>query len=198
MSYAIHPYAVSVAELKKSVGSKDAKLLEKLRKEFRRELKDDADDLDEDEGEISLDQALEHLINGGELNEQFGYKYGYALKLFCEHFGDLLNNDKWAALDWDWIVTVDEALSDADVDAKVFRMGPHLTTRGAPIKLPDIDDFPSIGYVLESEMANIIEALSAATPKAIDDEEISDSIEQVKKWLNESAGSHRDLICFYH
>jgi len=198
MSYGIHPYAVSVAEIKRAVGSKDAKLLKTLRKEYRRELKDDADDLDADEGEISLDLALEHLINGDELNEHFGYKYGYALKLLCEHFGDLLNNGKWSALGWDWIETVDEALSDAGVDAKVFRMDPHLTTRGAPIKLPDIDDFPSIGYVLESEIAKIIEALRPATPKAIDDEEISDSIEQVRTWLNTAAGSHRDLVCFYH
>lgn len=195
MSYAIHPYAISVAAIKKCVGSYDARLLKKLNRQFRNEF-GEIDELDEDA--IPVEQALSHLVMGGQLDERSGFKYGYALKFLCEYFGKMLTNECWSSVGWDWIEEIDNALADVGVDGKAFRVDPHLTTRGAPIPLPPIADFPAIGYLLEGEMADVVAELEQLEDADNENDEIRDSIDEARKWFNLCSRTHKDLVCFYH
>lgn len=195
MSYAIHPYEVSVAAVKKCIGSRNKRLLKKLNRSFRTFF-DELDEIDEDA--VPMKKALTQMIMGEKLDENSGFKYGYALKFLCEHVGNMLTNEYWTAMRWEWIEQVDGALAALRIDEKVFRVDPHLTTRGPPIALPEINDFPSIGYLLEAEIAKAAVELGHVSDTDIDDEEISESVGEVRKWLDRCSRSHKDLVCFYH
>ncbi len=195
MSYAIHPYAVSVSAIKKCIGSRDARLVKELTRKFADEFAE-IDELDEDA--IPMERALSRLVMGEKLGESYGYKYGYALKSLCEHLGNMLNNEHRSALGWEWIEEVDSALAELGVDKKIFRVDPHLTTRGAPIPLPRIDDFPAIGYLLEAEMPKVLMEFAKFKDAEIEDEEVRDSISEMRTWLDRCTRTHKDLVCFYH
>lgn len=195
MSFTFHPFAVSIAAIKKTCGSKDAMLIEKLVKKFGEQFPG-IDELDEDA--VSMPKAIEDLVMGAKLNEDSGFKYGYALKFLCEQLGKPLPNELWSGARWDWVEDVDAALTDAGIDKKLFRLDPHLTARGAPVTLPKINDFPAIGYVLDAEFAKILPALPKSGDNSIKDEEIAESLGQLRQWFEECARTHMDLICFYH
>lgn len=196
MSYALHPFAVSLTGLKKMLGSRDAKLLVELKRKFARDYAET--DAIDDEGELpSMEQGMEHLVMGKEQDKDAGYKYGYCLKCLCEHSGSMLSNDTWSSMRWSWFEEVDEALKQAKVDPKVFGIQSHLASRGSPIPIPRIDDFPSIGYVLESEIGKVTMELGKLKGKEID-VEVTESLDEARQWLDHCARSHKDLICFYH
>jgi hypothetical protein len=166
-----------------------------LTRRFRDEF-DEVDELDEDA--IPVERALSQLVMGEKFDERFGFKYGYALKFLCEHCGKMLTNEHWSALGWDWIEDVDNALANLGIDERVFRVDPHLSTRGSPIPLPRIDDFPSIGYLLEPEIAKVRIEFELLKDAGIEDEEIRESVGEIRKWLDRCTRSHEDLVCFYH
>ena len=195
MSYTFHPFAVSVATIRKTCGSKNKKLIEKLVEEFGEQFPE-FDELDKDA--VSMSKAVDDLVMGAKLNKDSGFKYGYALKFVCEHLGKPLPNEFWLDAGWDWVEDFDAALTDAGIDKKLFRLDPHLTARGAPVTLPKINDFPAIGYVLEAEIAKIHPALPKSGDDSIKDEEIAETLGQLREWFQECARTHMDLICFYH
>ena len=196
MSYGIQPYAVLRADLDKALGSKSGRLLKKLKKRFAAEL-EEIDELDEEITPTA--DALMHLVMGDELDPDAGFKYGYALKFLCEYLGTFLPNREWSSMRWEWFEEVDGALAEVGVPEKVFRTQDHLALRGAPVELPEIDEFPSIGYLREGEIAEVALALEKVDVlKAEEDEEVVDAIKEIRGWLDTCARSHRDLICFYH
>lgn len=195
MSYGIHPYAVNLRKLHGLLGSRKARLLATLQKQFH----DDCIEIDEcDEDLTPTSTALEHLVMGGALDEEAGFKYGYALKFLCEHLGRFLSNTKWSAMRWSWFETVDQALAEAGVSESLFRSGLHLATRGTPgIGLPDIDDFPSIGHFTFEEMPPVENALRSVLGQ-IEDDEIVESLQEILEWLAFCQKKRLALICFYH
>ena len=195
MSYAIHPYAVSVDAIKKTLGSNDRRLLKKLIKRFRGDFPG-IDELNDEA--VTVEKAISDLIMGAQLDESSGFKYGYALKFLCEDLGAMLTNAHWSAMGWDWIEDVDAELNRLGLDADTFRVEPHLTTRGAPISLPQINDFPSIGYLLEAELAKASLAFADIKYDGLMDDEIRDSITEIRKWFDTCPRKHVDLVCFYH
>lgn len=195
MSYAIHPVAVSISTLKKNVGSRDRKLVDVLVREFRERFPD-LDDLDEET--VPMKQAVEHLIMGEKLDQDSGFKYGYALECLCKHVGQALTNQYWSGGGWDWIETFDDALNGAGVPKKVFRLNSQLISRGSPIPLPAIADFPSIGFLKESEMSAILSGLPKPGDNKIDNKEVVESLKELREWLDECVRTHRDLVCFYY
>ena len=59
-------------------------------------------------------------------------------------------------------------------------------------------DFPSIRYLLEAEIAKASIELARFKDTDIEDNEIRDSIGELRQWLDRCARSHNDLVCFYH
>ena len=64
--------------------------------------------------------------------------------------------------------------------------------------MPSIEDFPSIGYLLEAEIAKIAIELAQLKDADIEDGEIRESVGEIRKWLDRCTRSHKDLVCFYH
>jgi len=193
MTYAVHPFAVSLTALKKTLGSSDRAFLQRVTKKFQDEFQE-LDELDEDT--VPMRQALEHLVTGARPDEDSGFKYGYALKFVCAVLGTALSNQAWSSMDWETFEGIDRALRTIGVKKQTFETQ-TLVTRGSPVPLPKIPDFPSIGFVRESEIAPVALALSTARIRELD-EEIQQSVQQVRDWLDHCARGHLDLVCFYH
>lgn len=198
MSYGIHPYAVAMKKIEGAIGSKSTRVLQAIQQANDSEFSDDDDEVDEeDEEEISLRQAAERLIFGQPLGDVYGYKYAYVIKFLSEHYGRMLDNGDWSSIGWEWVEAIDESLAEAGVAAETFRVQ-RLLGRALPFDLPSIDDFPSTGYLLLSEMPGVSAALAQVSESDLDGEEQWSSLLQIRSWLDYCTRERLDLICFYH
>lgn len=193
MSYNLQPYAVSLATIKKSLASRDAALAAALHAKFERRYTR----LDDQDDELRpMRDVVEDLIHGRPYDEDAAFKYGYALQCLCEHFGRGLANEQWSSMRWSWFEQVDAELKKAGVDAKIFGSASHLANRGAPVPLPKIEEFPSIGYLTATEVGGVLTELDKTKKSAID-AEVRQSLDETRTWLDRCARAHLDLVCFY-
>lgn len=207
MTHGVTPFAVSLPQLLKVVGSRSKSLLRELREEFEdelledRELVDEANEDDEFDPELALDDALRHLIMDEERWDYEGSKYGYAVQMLCSFYGDILPNDRWLGPSLDWAEIVNDALDGVGVQRESFSVLGHLLYRGSPVNIPDIDDFPLVGYVTLAEIPDVLSLLTDERLAAIkheDADNIRVSVEQIREWLETCQREKSDLVCFYY
>ncbi|MDD3588155.1 MAG: hypothetical protein PHQ75_13310 [Thermoguttaceae bacterium] len=137
MSYTVQFYLVNLEELKKVFGSGDLSLLERL-------------DFDEEDHEGR--RRAQELIEGTPLSDKEGSGYGYALEKIVE------------ALGCEWVSVEEfEDLRFGEFDGPLE----WIIDSGAPIALPDTDDYPYVGY---RELDDMKEDLASA-PSEDEDEE---------------------------
>lgn len=160
------------------------------------EMLDDVLDPDEPRPAISFEVALTNLVFGRAMNGQFGFLYGYALEMLCLHYGERLPNRHWSGMGSDWGETVQQGLTDAGVDERVISVR-HWMYRGAPLKIPAPDDFPSIGYVRAAEVSPALIELQKATADSLN-EEVAESVDEVRHWLTTCQVRQCDLVSFYY
>src|SRR5262249_44341093 len=168
--------------------SKDKRLVNALVKKYGDEFEQfdemAADSGDDEGGEeaLTMQSALTQLVMGEEYNEEVGFMYGYALEFVCRHFGEELPNERWSAMPSgsQWARTVDRGLKAAGVPESVLRVGKHLMYRGAPIAIPEIEDFPGIGYLKLKEVKAAQKALGQAKLASVKDEEVLASLQELQ------------------
>ena len=206
MSYGITPIAVSLDKVEAAIGNRrpgglfgllpspSTKLLTAIKRKFTYRFDDDEVD---EEDEPTLEQALVDLVLGNDLNESYCHKYGYALELVCDHFGEMLVNSEWTAMRIEWAETVAEAMGEAGIDASAISVTNHLMFRGSPVSIPPQDDFPSIGFLRRDEIAPAAQAIDAADLSSMDDD-VRTSVEQIRLWCSRCTELDCDLICFYY
>jgi hypothetical protein len=207
MSYCVTAIAVDLDDVRAVLGSKNKALLGRLRKQFAGNL-DQIDEMladhvanDEDEDgnppePLTTADVLRHLVMGEPYREDFGFAYAYCFESLCLHFGDFLDNSHWSAMRSEWFDTVAEALEQAGVTEKQFSVN-RLFFRGPPVELPDISDFPNIGYLTKAEIPKIRAALVQADLSKVKSKAAVEAIEQIASWLDACAKSKRDLVCTY-
>jgi hypothetical protein len=207
VSYCVNAIAVDLDEVRAALGSKKKVLVARVRKEGAGLLDqvDEmiADHVEEDEDEdgnppepLTAADILRQLIMGEPYRREFGFAYGYCFEALCEHFGEGLNNSEWSAMHSEWFDTVGKELKKAGVDERALSLN-TLFFRGPPVKLPTIEDFPSIGYLTKPEVAKARAALAKADLSKVKNRGAVESIEQIRSWLDECAESNRDLVCTY-
>jgi hypothetical protein len=211
MSYGIMAFAVSLdrvesvlASAKRGLlgrlfGTPTDSLMKTLKQKFAYRFEEDEDDFDEEDEEetLTLEQALVDLLHGNKLNSSFGHKYGYALELLCDHFGESLDNSAWDAMGVDWAVQVEEEMQQAGIDENTISPMGHLMFRGPPIQIPKPEDSPAIGFLRSSEIDRAASAIDGADPSNMD-EEAAESVMQIRAWLRRCEQLNCDLVCFYH
>jgi hypothetical protein len=205
MGYILTANAVELDKVSDAVGSKDMRLIDALVEEFGDEFGQfdemAADRCDEDDGQeaLTMQGALTQMVMGEQYHEGLGFMYAYALEFLCRHFGRGLPNGEWSAMPSgsQWAETVDRGLHAADVPEGVLRVSYHLMNRGAPIPIPEPDDFPGIGYLKLKEIRIARQALGEARLASIKDKEVLTSVQELQGWLQACADSGRDLACFY-
>lgn len=117
--------------------------------------------------------------------------------MLCLHFGEYLPNRNFTAMRSSWADAVDLGLTTVGVPEDRLRLINHLMYRGSPIAIPEPLDFPSIGYLLGSEIVPALGALETANLAPLDPD-VREAISEVKGWLEVCARSGSDLMCFYY
>src|SRR5262245_7817674 len=205
MGYILTATAVDLGKVSAAVGSKDKRLVSALVKKFGDDFEQfdemAADFTDDEDGEeaLTMRTVLQQMVMGEDYNEELGFMYGYALGFICRHFGEELPNEHWSAMPSgsEWAGTVDRGLKTAGVSEGVLRVEKHLMYRGAPLAIPEIEDFPGIGYLKLKEVKAAQKALAQGKLTAVKDREVLASIQEIQSWLQTCADSGRDLVCFY-
>ena len=191
------PYSVNLDEILKVIGSDAAtvkSVVDRVSKETADEIESfDSDFEDEiDEGCPSALQAVEQILTG-KAGTEFGFMYGYALKLLCETYGYMLENDMWSAISGNnYIDKVDRVLKEHGLD-----IVSRLMYRQLPIEYPLPDDFPAIGYLSKKEVEQAYSSVSFDALKAIPGDE-GRSARQLYRWLEFCLNRGEDLVSFYH
>jgi hypothetical protein len=146
----------------------------------------------------SAAEALRHLIMGEKQDRRVGFKYGCVVQCLCEHFGEMLEHERWDDLrrGSTWFQKLDRALVAAGVSPRVFSIRRQLQQRGSPIQIPNYSDFPSIGYLKKSEITRALKALRKADLADVD-KSVRESVADIRGWLEWCVRSRRDLVCFY-
>jgi len=206
MSSGIRPFAVNLKQIRKVIGSKSKSLFRELREEFEDELAEDREaveeaNLDDDfDPELMIEDALRHLIMDEERWDYEGSKYARAVEMLCTFYGDILPNDHWTTAPANWIETVSDAIQDSGVSAETFSLLGHLLQRGSPIELPEIEEFPWVGYLKNTEIPAVLESLTEeriARLKLRDAARLKVSLLQLREWLETCVRDKSDLVCFY-
>jgi len=204
MGYCVTAFAVGLGKINEAIGSRNKPLLNLLIEEFEEDF-DQYDQMaanyveDEDpDSALTMRGALTQMVMGDAYNERLGFMYGYALEFLCRHFGEFLPNRQWSAMPsgCDWADTVDRGLDRAGVPKNILRVSWHLINRGPPIAIPEIDDFPGIGYVKRSEVEAARMSLANARLDAIQNDEVLSSVQELQGWLQKCSDSGVDLLCF--
>ncbi len=200
MSYILTPIAVDLKQVAGVIGSRNKRLVAALLKEFGDDFEQidamAADYADDGEEATTVRDALTQMVMGEPYNEAVGFVYGYTLEYICRHFGELLPNGEWSAMRSEWAEKADRALKAAGVGEKVLRLS-RLMSRGSPVPLPEIEDFPGIGYMDLPEIEAALAALPEDKLAAVKEKELRAALAEVLGWLQTCADSRRDLICFY-
>ena len=207
MSYGVMPFAVKISQIRKAVGSRSKSLLREIREQFEEELAEDrervdeANEDDEFDPELALEEALRHLIMDEERWDYEGAKYGHGIELMCWFYGEFLPNDHWTGIQFSWAELVNDTLEEIGVPEESFSVFGHLFDRGSPVDIPEIDDFPVIGFVKCDEIPTALAELTDKRFNGIkhdNEEEIRDSLVQIREWLETCQRDKSDLICFYY
>ena len=97
----------------------------------------------------------------------------------------------------EWADQVHEAMKQAGIDEQTLSVNDHLMYRGSPIPIPEPGDFPFIGFLRNNEIGDAAKAIDSADLSDVD-EEIRESVMQIRGWLKRCEERHCDLICFYY
>jgi hypothetical protein len=176
MSYVLTPFMIDLSKLRAAVGSKDAALVRAIRAS-----KPEKFEKVDQQGDLSLGDALSRLVMGDKLGQDQAHQYGYALEALCHHLGEVIWPDVWGGVRW-------AAMEDTGVDA-VMESGP-------PVPLPPINDFPTIGFLEAAEIRRRVEEMGDEG-LTNDDEDLQELLEEFEGWLRTAASKGKDLVFFY-
>src|SRR5262249_37720149 len=129
-----------------------------------------------------------------------------ALLSLCTYLGKIPKHDSWCSLGGasGAVQKVDAVLKKAGVEPDVFSVSGFLVGRGAPVAMPEPDNFACIGYLKRGEIrrvfglldpAKIEAAIRGASPDYQD--WLRDAVCELRDWLKACVKAERDLICFY-
>lgn len=204
MGSTLVPIAIELGRLDAALGSGDERLLSAVLGRYRGEIEpidDMAAEFFEDEdvdGVFTVRDALRQMVMGEEYRRErgLGFVYGYTLHFLCLHLGEELPNGWWRTTSgWPVKQRVDQALAAAGVAEGVLRTR-LLVGRGPPVPLPEIEDYPSVGYLRVGEARVALTAVPEDGVAAVGDPDIRGALGVLRGWLSACVESGRDLICF--
>lgn len=138
--------------------------------------------------------ALRELFFSEEHSGSDGAPFGLALQILCARFGGALSNRYWYPISTSWFDKVGDTLDRLRVD-----FDPHdLAFSGSPISLPEIEDFPAIGHFTRAELEPVAHAFAAADLSGIGDEEIAESVTELRGWVRTCVDDDLDLVSFHY
>lgn len=191
MSYIVSPYAVDLEGIR-LVGSYSQEFSDHVVRSSPRHVLDRLDEAEE--LGLTPRDIMRQLLLGEAMHEDFGPTYGHALEVLCHHAGTLLDNAHWAGMRFRYFSMVEEALAELGVDFDPA----GLVLGGAPIELPPIDDFPSIGFVESHRIGAMADTLAEVELARLTDDAIRGSVAELRDWARTCQAEGLGLVCFYY
>ncbi|MRH87547.1 hypothetical protein GFY24_08770 [Nocardia sp. SYP-A9097] len=191
MSYIVSPYAVDLDGIR-LVGSYGQEFVDAVVRSSPQQVLDRLDEAEE--LGLTPRDVMRQLLAGEPMDPEFGPTYGHALEVLCHHAGTLLDNAHWAGMRFRYFSMVEQALADIGVDFDPT----ELVLGGAPIELPPIDDFPSIGFVEHHRIDAMADTLNAVRLDRLTDDAIRGSVAEMREWARTCQAEGVGLVCFYY
>ncbi|MFI5540886.1 hypothetical protein ACIA5H_31310 [Nocardia sp. NPDC051900] len=138
--------------------------------------------------------ALRELFFSEKHSGSDGAPYGMALQILCARFGGALSNRAWYPISTSWFDKVGDVLDGLGIDLDPH----HLAFSGSPISLPEIEDFPAIGHFTRAELEPVARAFAAADLSGIGDEELFESVTELRDWVHWCVDNDLDLVSFHY
>jgi hypothetical protein len=197
MTTAVNVYSVPVERLRAVPGSKNRKLLTAVRKQkgFFQMIDDIAEDFGDDE-EVgrppTCAEAAKQIINGEEMNEAFGYVYGYAYEAICATLGEEVSPG-WSSIAGagDWFERIDKLLKSLSVPVKVT----NLLYLGPLFELPPPDDYPGLGWWTDDEITAAAVALEKVP---LDRKDPTGALADIRAWIEFARERKGDWLIGVH
>jgi hypothetical protein len=191
MGYGFMVWAVDIDALKRASGSQDDTLRRKIAERFASQLAQ-LNDIFED-AETSVDEALQHIIDGTIPEGARGGSYAYAFELLVEHLGAFLDNRAVCPWNSPDLGPVDRALEAMGVPFKMSA----LYDFSLPVRLPYPNDFPLTGWVDAVTVKAVHDAFSAA-PSVNMDSQTAEVVTCIRGWFRDAARAGTGLVSYYH
>jgi hypothetical protein len=171
MGYSANVYAVDLERLRAAVGSMNLALLQQIKRSQADEFEASDDRFgDAAHSDLTLEQALEELIEGRVSSPACGFQYGYALELLCRGLGKHLTT-----------VGGRELFEDTPL---------------ARVRLPD--DFPRISYLTAEEVRAELERRPEREAAFAADEGLAEEWEEFAKCLVSARRRKTGIVTFYY
>ena len=179
-NYRLVPYTLKLAKLRSLVGCQKRTLAIQVCQQFL--LVEHSKHPIGVDAHSDLFDALDDLIGGKNLDSDRGCHYGYALQALCQHIGTRLDSNHWNQVKW-------SVLEDTGLNAV---MG-----KGAPVDLPLIPDFPTIGHLSNRRIRKLIEEPRGNSLK-IESENVQGRLRDFDSWVEQAYQARQDLVFFYY
>jgi hypothetical protein len=151
---------------------------------------------------ISGEEALRHLILGGDFVSYGGTAYGYLFEAVLGQIGKRLDADGWESLrsSSNWDGEIEKALNKSGIKLALDGM---MIGRGAPIAFPHGDDFPYLGHFTPEEcklLASQFESLDTKKAGAytVSPEYGEIALNTMRNWFKECSDKGLGLVTFYY
>lgn len=191
MSYIVSAYAVDLEGIR-LVGSYGQEFVDAVVRSTPQHVLDRLDEAEE--LGLTPRDVMRQLLLGEPMDSEFGPTYGHALEVLCHHAGTLLDNAHWAGMRFRYFSMVEQALAEIGVEFDPAQ----LVLGGAPIELPPIDDFPSIGFVENHRIDAMADTLNAVELDRLTDDAIRGSVAELRQWARTCQAEGLGLVCFYY
>lgn len=194
MSYALSVYLISQNQLLRFPGCADERLLRDCLTAARERLADlDYQLYDEDEeDDITHEQAFRELFSGNFTAEYCGARYGWAFETLCDCLGTSLSNRGFSPCDIDWYEELDDLLAASDITLRFDSL-----TNDCPINIPLSDDWPMIGHWKHSEIVEAAPLISRLA-KSVTDPDVAEAIATIHEWINQATKDADLIIVGFH
>jgi hypothetical protein len=156
MGLYIFSYGINTAKIKSLFGSKDQEALKNIQESLV--YQDYEDGYLPPDYKTDTKKALEDIINGEEFDAHSNASYGYALIAICSTLGNTVPYPEEIKLGYatDLInkyLNEDFELNDIVIEDMLFMEDSN------PFEIPEIADFPSIGFLTHLELSVLQELL---------------------------------------
>ena len=153
----------------------------------------------------SGEDCLRSILMGGPKYGSIAHVYAYMFEWICSDLGEDVDAGSFSGMrsGSGWMGSVDKALQKQGIASDVFSLEYLLTNRGAPIDLPQPDDFPAMGYITHAELSAALPLLKAIDPASFSaatsyPEEGPNALATCIRMAETAVNSGRGLVGFYY
>lgn len=197
MSMLLYIYAVRLDNLWSVFGSSDRSVLARIKEVSSDKYRSRTwhyNEIGHEHGDISIDEAIEGILDRSIARPECATQYGLALELICELLGTELPNDEFTSLHRG----IGDVFRDARLDCAAART---LSMPRYPIPLPLCDDGPLISCLTSVEAAQSLHTVLPETllnrlgPVASEED-----YERARfySWLQHAITAASDLVTFFY